>query len=98
MRMDLFESQIPGTPFSLASSYNYRKDIPDKYATDADDAASISSYTDATLKYSPSPDMSAYVTGKIFKLSSPDVDESARTENDFSFGLNCTFNTNIYMK
>jgi hypothetical protein len=98
MRMDLFESQIPNTPFSLASSFNYRKDIPDKYATDAEDSASISSYGDATLKFAPSPDMSCYVTAKIFDLSSPDVTQSARMENDLSFGMNYTFNTNIYMK
>ncbi len=98
MRMDLFETQISGTPFSLASSFNYRKDIPDKY--DSNSTTEVSAYSDATLKFAPNPDMSCYITAKIFDLSSPnvDVDQNTRTEDDLSFGLNYTFNTNIYMK
>jgi hypothetical protein len=98
MRMDIFETQITGTPFSLASSFNYRKDIPDKYAVDPDSTAYTSAYSDATLKYAPSPDMSCFVTAKVFDLVAPDTDRTARTQNDLSFGLTCAFNTNIYMK
>jgi hypothetical protein len=95
-RMDLMESQIMGTPFYLSSSINYRKDIPDKDASE--EADSTTAYSDVTIKYSPGPDMSCYITAKVMDMSSPDIDRTAREERDLSFGLNYTFSTNIYMK
>lgn len=92
-RMDLFETRIMDSPFSISSSVNYRKDIPDTDSTEE----SVSTYGDLTLKYSPSDDLSCYVTGKVFDISSPDVERTARDENDISFGLNCTFNTGFYL-
>ena len=88
-RMDLFESQIMGSPFYLSSSVNYRKDIPDKDSTEE----STSTYGDVTLKYIPSQDLNCYITGKVFDISSPDVDQTAREEKDFSFGVQYSFAT-----
>jgi len=95
-RMDVFETQIMESPFYLASSVNYRKDIPDKNASE--EATSTSAYSDMTLKYVPGPDMSCFITAKIFDMSSPAVDRTAREQEDLSFGLNYTFNTNFYLK
>jgi hypothetical protein len=95
-RMDLFESQIMGGPFSISSSINYRKDIPDKDVSE--EAASISAYSDVTIKYSPDPDLSCFITAKVYDMSSPDVDRTAREQRDLSFGLNYTFSTNFYLK
>ncbi len=95
-RMDLFESQIMGSPFYIASSINYRKDIPDKDVSE--EATSTSAYSDVTIKYSPDPDMSCFITAKVFDMSSPDADRTAREQRDLSFGLNYTFSTSFYMK
>jgi len=95
-RMDIFESQIMNSPFYLASSVNYRKDVPDKDASE--EATSTSVYSDLTLKYIPGPDMSCYITAKVFNMSSPDEDRTSREQKDLSFGLNYTFNTNFYLQ
>ena len=95
-RMDLFETQIMDSPFYLASSVNYRKDIPDKGVSE--DEISTSVYSDMTVKYMPGPDMSCYITAKIFNMSAPNEDRTSREQKDLSFGLNYTFNTNLYMK
>ena len=95
-RMDLFETQIMDSPFSLASSVNYRKDIPDKGVSE--DEISTSVYSDMTVKYIPSSDLSCYITAKVFNMSSPNEDRTAREQKDLSFGLNYTFNTNFYLK
>ncbi|MFH1710610.1 MAG: hypothetical protein ABH860_06080 [bacterium] len=95
-RMDLFESQIMDSPFYIASSINYRQDITDKDATE--EATPTSMYSDATLKYIPGPDLNCYITVKTFNMDSPDADRTAREQNDISFGLNYTFNTNFYLK
>ena len=95
-RMDIFETQIMESPFYLASSVNYRKDIPDKNVSE--EATSTSVYSDMTLKYVPGPDMSCFITAKVFNMSAPNEDRTAREQKDLSFGLNYTFNTNLYMK
>lgn len=95
-RMDLFETQIMQGPFSIASSVNYRKDIPDKDTPE--DETTTSAYSDMTLKYAPSPDMNCFVTAKVFNITSPDEDRTARNEDDLSFGLKYTFNTDFYLK
>jgi hypothetical protein len=95
-RMDLFESQIMQSPFYVASSYNYRKDFPDKDVSEKE--TSTSTYSDVTLKYIPNPDLSCYITTKLFNMYSPDADRTARQQNDLSFGLNYTFNTSFYLK
>ena len=95
-RMDLFETQIMDGPFYLASSVNYRKDIPDKGVSE--EATSTSVYSDMTVKYMPSTDLSCYITAKVFNMSAPNEDRTAREQKDLSFGLNYTFNTDLYMK
>jgi len=95
-RMDLFETQIMDSPFYLASSVNYRKDIPDKGVSE--EATSTSVYSDMTVKYMPSTDLSCYITAKVFNMSAPNEDRTAREQKDLSFGLNYTFNTDLYMK
>jgi len=95
-RIDVFETQIFDSPFYLSGSVNYRKDIPDKNVSE--ESNTVSAYSDVTLKYSPSPDFSCFVTSKILNLSSPDADRTAREEHDISYGLTCSFNTNFYLK
>lgn len=95
-RMDLFETRIMEGPFYIASSVNYRKDIPDKDTPE--DEMTTSAYSDVTLKYVPGPDLSCFVTTKVFNIISPDADRTARNQNDMSFGLKYTFNTSFYMK
>jgi hypothetical protein len=51
-----------------------------------------------TVKYIPSPDLSCYITAKVFNMSAPNEDRTAREQKDLSFGLNYTFNTDLYMK
>jgi len=95
-RMDLFETQITESPYYLSSSVNYRKDIPDKGVSD--DKTSTSVYSDMTVKYKPGPDLSCYITAKVFNMSGPSEDRTSREQKDLSFGFNYTFNTDLYMK
>jgi hypothetical protein len=94
IRADLFESQIAQSAFYVASSVNYRKDIPDKNSTEE----STSVYSDVTLKYKPSQDLNCYITAKVFETQSPDADRTARQQKDISFGLTYSFSSNIYLK
>lgn len=95
-RLDLFERQISDSPFYVSGSVNYRKDIPDKDVSE--EADSVSCYSDVTLKYMPSPDLTCFVTTKVFDMTSPDADRTAREQRDLSYGLSCTFNTNFCLK
>jgi hypothetical protein len=95
IRADLFETQLFGGPFYLASSANYRRDLPDKGATSLE---STSLYTDLTLRYKPGPDFTCYITGKVLDAKAPDEDRATRQQNDFGFGVTYNFNTYIYLK
>ncbi len=95
IRADLFETQLFGGPFYLASSANYRRDLPDKDMTSME---STSCYTDMTLRYKPGPDFSCYITGKVLDAKAPDAERATRQQNDFGFGVTYSFNTYIYLK
>jgi len=97
MRMDIFEAQIYQSPFWLASSINYRKDTVQKDSTEeAEETTNM--YSDLTLKYIPSPDLSCYITGKVNNITAPDAERTTKEQVDLTFGLNYTFNTFIYLK
>lgn len=91
-RFDLFESQVMETPFYVASSVNYRKDMQN----DEESTESTSLYSDFTVKFSPNKDFSCFVTTKVYNMDAPGTSAS-REQKDLSFGLNCSFNTNFYI-
>jgi hypothetical protein len=95
-RIDLFETQIMGSAFYLSSSANYRKEWQQENNKATDEATST--YTDVTLKYVPSQDLSCYITAKVLDYKAPEVERVTRQQNDISFGLNYAFNTYIYLK
>ena len=95
VRMDLYESPIMGTPLSIASSVNYRRDMSD---VDVDEEDTTSLYEDVTFRYAPDQDLNCYVTVKILKMHTPDDNRGTMEQKDVSFGLNYSFNTNFLLK
>jgi len=93
-RLDLFETQIMESPYYIASSVNYRRDLADKDVKDA----TTTVYTDVTLKYVPSKDLSCFIGTKVSNIDSPKADMTARNQTDINFGLTYTFNTDIFLK
>jgi len=93
VRFDLFENRIMESPFYMASSINSRTDSADK-----DSDKSALTYSEVTLKYIPSQDLSCFITSRTYKMDSPEEARTAREQTDLSFGLKYSFNTNFYLK
>jgi len=95
VRMDVFDTQIMSSPFYIASTFNHRRDIPDRGSNEKE---TITTYEDATLKFIPNKDLSCFITAKVLKITAPEEYRLTREQHDLSFGMIYSFNTSFYLK